>query len=145
MDTKQAIVMRDKFPDGKGGNRRVRRGKEIAQGCHGSGAFIGHEIRQAERAGRVEFKKNKVIVKELELTYAEYEWFMASFAKVVTKAEDEQQLLDIYQKALALGLEAHLITDSGRTEFGEPTRTCVGIGPDDVKKVDEVTKDLALL
>ncbi len=44
------------------------------------------------------------------------------------------------------GLEVHLITDSGRTEFhGQPTRTCLAIGPDDAAKIDQVTGHLELL
>ncbi len=52
----------------------------------------------------------------------------------------------IHDQAMALGLDVHLITDSGRTEFhGQPTRTCLAIGPDDASKIDEVTGQLELL
>jgi PTH2 family peptidyl-tRNA hydrolase len=145
MATKQVIVMRDKFPDGKGGFRKVRRGKEIAQGSHAAVAFMGRKLQLALNKGFVEFKHGRIIVREMELTQAEFDWFADSFAKVVAKAEDEAQLLEIYEKAKGAGLEAHLITDSGRTEFAEPTKTCVGIGPDLVEKIDPITRDLSLL
>jgi peptidyl-tRNA hydrolase len=42
-----------------------------------------------------------------------------------------------------LGVEP---TDSGKTEFpGEPTNTCLAIGPDDADKIDAVTGELQLL
>jgi PTH2 family peptidyl-tRNA hydrolase len=47
---------------------------------------------------------------------------------------------------LEAGLEVHLITDNGKTEFhGEPTRTCLAIGPDDAEKIDAITGRLQLL
>jgi PTH2 family peptidyl-tRNA hydrolase len=52
----------------------------------------------------------------------------------------------IHDKAIELGLEVHLITDSGRNEFhGQPTRTCLAIGPDEASKIDQVTGHLELL
>lgn len=54
--------------------------------------------------------------------------------------------MEIHDKAVAAGLEVHLITDSGRTEFhGQPTRTCLAIGPDLAEKIDEITGHLQLL
>jgi len=39
-----------------------------------------------------------------------------------------------------------LITDSGKTEFhGQPTRTCLAIGPDVADKIDPITGQLELL
>ena len=52
----------------------------------------------------------------------------------------------IHDIAVELGLEVHLITDSGKTEFhGQPTRTCLAIGPDETEKIDPVTGHLELL
>ena len=54
--------------------------------------------------------------------------------------------MQIHDKALEAGLEVHLITDSGRTEFhGQPTRTCLAIGPDEADKIDAITGHLQLL
>ena len=54
--------------------------------------------------------------------------------------------MEIHDKALESVLEVHLITDSGKTEFyGEPTRTCLAIGPDEADKIDAITGDLQLL
>jgi PTH2 family peptidyl-tRNA hydrolase len=71
---------------------------------------------------------------------------MGSFAKVCVRCNCEEELMAIHDKAIEMGLEVHLITDSGRTEFhGKPTRTCLAIGPDDASKIDLVTGDLELL
>jgi PTH2 family peptidyl-tRNA hydrolase len=60
--------------------------------------------------------------------------------------DSEQELMDIYDRAVRAGLEVHLITDSGRTEFhGEPTRTCLAIGPAVAEAVDVITGHLQLL
>lgn len=46
----------------------------------------------------------------------------------------------IHDKAVAAGLEVHLITDSGKTEFhGVPTRTCLATGPNEAQKINEIT------
>ena len=73
-------------------------------------------------------------------------WIVGSFAKVCVRCNSEEELMAIHDKAIELGLEVHLITDSGRTEFhGQPTRTCLAIGPDDASKIDPVTGHLELL
>ncbi len=60
--------------------------------------------------------------------------------------DSEEELREIHDKAVAAGLEIHLITDSGKTEFhGQPCNTCLAIGPDDTEKIDEITGHLQLL
>ena len=76
----------------------------------------------------------------------EQTWILGSFAKVCVRCNSEEELMAILDKAIDLGLEVHLITDSGRTEFhGQPTRTCLAIGPDEDSKIDQVTGHLELL
>jgi len=44
------------------------------------------------------------------------------------------------------GLPCSIITDAGDTEFhGVPTKTTVGIGPDESEKIDVITGNLKLL
>ena len=60
--------------------------------------------------------------------------------------DSEKELMEIHDKALETGLEVHLITDSGRTEFHRaPPNTCLAIGPDEADKIDEITGHLQLL
>ena len=115
---------------------KMRRGKEIAQGSHASNAFLVERIRTGLGVG------GRVIV---ALDKAEQAWIAEGMAKVCLQVNSEEQLVECHQKALALGLKSHLITDSGRTEFGgNPTLTACAIGPDDADKIDEVTGDLQL-
>jgi len=123
---KQVIVMRHDL--------KMRRGKQIAQGAHASMSFI---CRRLQESGSVSLD---------DVTDAQRAWLTGSFAKVCCRVDSEEELLEIHDKALEAGLEVHLITDSGKTEFhGEPTDTCLAIGPDDAEKIDEITGDLQLL
>ena len=73
-------------------------------------------------------------------------WLTGAFAKVCCLVNSEEELMSIFDKANAAGLEVHLITDSGKTEFhGQPTRTCLAIGPDVAEKIDVLTGHLELL
>ena len=115
---------------------KMRRGKEIAQGSHASNAFLVERIRAGIGLG------GRVLV---ALDKAEQAWIAEGMAKVCLQVASEEQLVDCHQKALALGLDSHLIRDSGRTEFGgNPTLTACAIGPDDADKIDQVTGDLQL-
>ncbi|QDU59903.1 peptidyl-tRNA hydrolase [Planctomycetes bacterium Pan216] len=123
---KQVIVMRHDLS--------MRRGKQIAQGAHASLAFLRERL---VRGGSLSFDA---------LTGPEQQWMTESFAKVCCRVNSEAELIEIHDAAIAAGLEVHLITDSGRTEFhGQPTRTCLAIGPDDADKIDRVTGHLSLL
>lgn len=121
---KQVIVMRNDL--------NMRKGKMIAQGAHASLSFLTRRVQ--ESGGKVKFSK------------AEDEWVQGSFAKVCVRVDSEEQLMEIFQKAKDAMLEVHLITDSGKTEFhGQPTKTCLAIGPDYSYKIDPVTGHLQLL
>jgi PTH2 family peptidyl-tRNA hydrolase len=123
---KQVIVMRHDL--------KMRRGKQIAQGAHASMAFLTRRLQSQSSINLADFSANAQT------------WLMGLFAKVCVRCNSEVELMAIHDKAMALGLEVHLITDSGRTEFhGQPTRTCLAIKPDDALKIDEVTGHLELL
>ena len=121
--TKQVIVMRKDL--------KMRRGKEIAQGSHASMAFLTRQLPSGTDT--------------VQLSDEAREWMDKHFTKVCLQAESEAELMDIYEKAKEKGLEVHLITDSGRTEFnGVPTKTCLAIGPNYADRIDEVTSHLKL-
>lgn len=64
-------------------------------------------------------------------------------APIVSKFKGQ---LDIYNKAKESGLNVHMITDEGLTEFnGISTNTCLAIGPDLASRIDPITKDLKCL
>lgn len=60
------------------------------------------------------------------------EWFHPSLgneAKIVLGVSGYQELESIYHLADKLKIPTEIVTDAGRTIFGEPTVTCIGIGP----------------
>lgn len=117
---KQVIIIRKDL--------KMRRGKEIAQGSHASMAWL------TQRA-----------LSRSKFTPEEKVWLEGSFTKVCLQVNSEEELIDIYNKAMAAGLTAKLITDAGKTEFdGVPTKTAVGIGPNSSDEIDKITGDLKL-
>lgn len=81
-----------------------------------------------------------------DFSKVEQAWLTGAFAKVCCRVNSEEELMSIHDQAIAAGLEVHLITDSGKTEFhGLPTRTCLAIGPDVADKIDPITGNLELL
>ena len=123
---KQVIVMRHDL--------KMRRGKQIAQGAHASMSFLCRRL------------QNQSSVSLDDFSDSERAWLAGSFAKICCRVNSEEELMSIYDNAIAAGLQVHLITDSGKTEFhGQPTRTCLAIGPDESSKIDAVTGHLELL
>ena len=127
--TKQVIVIRRDL--------KMRRGKEIAQGAHASMAWLRQRIMpHLTSVGHAD---------QVQFSTAERSWLELSMRKVTVKVGSEQELVDVYDKALAAGLVVHMITDRGLTEFGGiPTRTCLAVGPDYDDLIDPVTGDLEL-
>lgn len=125
---KQVIVMRTDL--------NMRKGKMIAQGAHASSMWILHKWVPADAACKL-----------CDLSWAEDQWITnGNIMKAVVRAESEQELDDIYNKAKEAGLTVHMIVDSGKTEFhGVPTKTCLAIGPDLASDIDKITGHLKLL
>ena len=138
MDTKMVLVMRKDL--------KVRRGKECAQAGHASMAWLTNRIRGLKSfSKRLKYLFTGNIYELLDFTPAEKEWVDTSFAKVVVQVDSLDKLREIELLAANACLEVNLITDSGRTEFdGVPTITCIGIGPDEVDKINKVTGELSL-
>ena len=110
---------------------RMRRGKEIAQGAHAASEFLVSQLRLPNPDGTV------------ELSEVQRQWIEVGMAKVCLRVNSEEELLALHQQAQQQGLVSHLITDSGRTEFGGvPTRTTCAIGPDYADLIDPITGHL---
>ena len=122
-DTKQVIVMRKDL--------KMRRGKEIAQACHASIAFLTRKL-QGEKTN-------------VKISDAAREWIESGFTKICVQVQSEEELMEIKNKAECAGLDVHLVTDAGKTEFDDvPTKTCLAIGPDQASKIDAITGGLSL-
>ena len=72
-------------------------------------------------------------------------WRSEGMAKIVLKVTNEKELIKYFQTAKDEGIIASLITDAGRTVVAPGTKTCVGIGPDEEEKIDDLTSELKLL
>lgn len=127
MESKQVLVMK-KMPKGQ------RTGKYCAQAAHASlGALmsLGKEV-------------DGSFVIPLDDPFV-YSWVVGRFKKIVTSVDTDQELVEIYNAAIKLGLPASLIEDAGLTEYnGVRTLTAVGIGPADPEEIDKITGNLSL-
>jgi len=72
-------------------------------------------------------------------------WLHRHQPKIVLKVDNEVELLEIHRKAVESGLISVVIRDAGLTELPPGTVTCIGIGPDNKDKIDQITGSLSLL
>jgi PTH2 family peptidyl-tRNA hydrolase len=139
-ETKQVIVVRTDL------NMPV--GKISAQVGHAAGAFMTKD-RKLYNTDMVSARglPIKRLIKEFEGEFADEveQWIIQDYTKICLAADSEEQLVELYEKALEQGMEAHLIIDNGRTCFNNVlTKTVLAIGPHYVDKF-EITSKLRLL
>jgi len=79
------------------------------------------------------------------ITAPVYDWLNGIFTKIVVGCNSEEELLELHEKAKKTNLPVSLVIDAGRTEFKEPTKTCIAIGPAESEKIDKITGHLKLL
>ena len=127
MESKQVIVIRKDL--------KMRRGKEISQGSHASLGSVLKLMKKSDFKYELEFEKG---------TYLD-QWLNGIFTKITCIVNSEEELLELYNKALESNIPAVLITDRGRTEFnGVATNTCIAIGPYYSEEIDKITGHLKL-
>lgn len=85
----------------------------------------------------------------LTLTYPEnspeQHWMEESFTKILLGVDTEEEMIAIYEKAKAKGMNVSLIEDEGRTVFnGVSTKTCIAIGPDSRNNFIGITDHLKM-
>jgi PTH2 family peptidyl-tRNA hydrolase len=117
---KQTIVLRRDLGMG--------RGKAAAQAAHASCEAVFKILESRDR-------------RWLEWLEA---WRASGQEKVVLRVNSESELLEVYRRALELGLPASLVVDAGRTQLPPGTKTAVAIGPAPEELVDRVTGHLKL-
>lgn len=71
-------------------------------------------------------------------------WEYSGQAKITLKCETEQELMELYISARAMGLLANVIRDAGRTQIAAGSKTVCAIGPGPSEVVDKVTGHLKL-
>ena len=72
-------------------------------------------------------------------------WIAEGQCKIAVRAESEQELLELEEKAKKSKLPTALIIDRGLTELPPDTITCLGIGPAPSTQTDAITGKLPLL
>jgi len=129
METKQVIVVRKDL-------KWVGWGKLMAQVAHASmAAAITNNLDDKDK-----------IKWSFYPTTGIRNWLNNAFTKICVWADDEEHLLKIYNQAKDAGIPCSLIQDNGRTVFkGVPTYTTVGVGPDEISKIDKITGGLRLI
>lgn len=127
-EPKQVIIIRKDL--------NMRKGKMISQGSHVS-MKVFLDLCQ---------KSNNTYTFNFEPDSDWDRWLNGLFTKIVVSCDSEKELEELYQQAKDKGLSCSMIVDAGLTEFhGEPTKTCIAIGPADPKDIDEITRHLKLL
>ena len=114
----------------------MRKGKMVSQGAHASmKAILDWSINDGNG-----------LLTELPVGSALESWINGLFTKICVSVDSEEELVELYNKAMEAGLMVSMITDAGLTEFnGVPTKTCIAIGPDWSDEIDPITKHLKLL
>jgi PTH2 family peptidyl-tRNA hydrolase len=120
-EVKQVIIIRRGLNNG--------RGKEIAQGSHSSMDFITKQI---------DGLQSKVTITKEQL-----QWLQTGTKKVTLQVPDEKTLMKVFQAAKQAGLVTKLVIDAGLTNAGSgkgnPTKTCISIGPNYSDEIDRIT------
>lgn len=73
------------------------------------------------------------------------EWQERGAKKITLKAENLQELKEIYEEAKQNDLPVSLIKDAGLTQIPKGTITSIGIGPAPEKEIDPIIENLKLL
>lgn len=142
MVIKQVIVIRKDL--------KIRRGKEIAQGSHASMAFVTVRLKKAKEDWDDHVASYGIVDADGSgpqpiWAIQEEEWMFGDHTKVTLQVDSLEQLWGVFNQAQGAGLEVHMVTDKGSTEFhGVPTNTCLAIGPDYAEKIDPITAHLKL-
>jgi PTH2 family peptidyl-tRNA hydrolase len=131
MSTKQVIVVRRDL------NMPV--GKIAAQVAH---AAMG-AIKSQMLVSASDEKREYTLV--VENGTALEDWWEGIFTKPVLGCKDLAELEAIESKAIEAGLPVCRIVDSGKTVFnGQPTVTCLAIGPCFIGQFEGITSHLRL-
>ena len=105
---------------------KLRRGKEIAQGCHTSVLLAAYYEKYINNCA----------------TY--FKWRNGIHKTIVLQAEGLPDLVQIAAKAAKLGVCSNYVTDIGLTELETATITALFLGPDYNEKLDQITSNLKL-
>lgn len=118
---KQVIVMRKDL--------NMRKGKMIAQACHGA-------TQQVLFMATADDKQRSVLLA----------WLDADYKKIVVSVDSLDELWGIRKAVEHTDIPMYWVEDNGLTEFnGVRTPTCLVLGPWNSDEIDKITGSLKLL
>lgn len=115
---------------------------------------IGAQVAHASTGGLLKFMLKEFCTDQFDNEYIKLStqytkdsilglWLEGEFTKIVLGCDNEEELLELYNKTKDAGLPCCLITDNGLTEFnGVKTLTCFSIGPYDRTEINKITGHL---
>lgn len=140
-EVKQVIVVRKDL--------HMRKGKIAAQVAHASMKVLldrmGVRYYYYDQGDGTSYGSEEWVL-NVDRDSPMWEWLNGSFTKIVLYVESEDVITALANRCHFMAMPHAVITDAGKTEFhGEPTITCIAIGPDKSDKIDTITGDLPLL
>lgn len=72
-------------------------------------------------------------------------WEQTGVAKIALKVPKESDMYELYEKAKAAGLVAHIVQDAGHTQIAAGSRTVLAVGPAPAQVLDPLFSHLKLL
>ena len=73
------------------------------------------------------------------------DWNEGGEAIIVLSVRSLGEMTELQTAASAAGINTCMIRDAGRTQVEEGSATVCGIGPDEIPKIDQITRHLRLL
>ena len=73
------------------------------------------------------------------------QWRIKGMKKIVLKVKNREELFRYKEIAKDNNLKTAVITDAGKTRIKPGTITCLAIGPDQEKNIDNVTRMLKMM
>ncbi len=99
----------------------------------------GKIVAQCSHASLAAFKKTERSFPEIAKA-----WEREGQKKIVLKVNSEKELLEYLELAKREGIPCEIIRDAGHTQLEPGTITCLGAGPWDEKKLDDIFGKLKL-
>lgn len=98
---------------------------------------LGKIVSHGSHASLGSFEKADLEIRE--------KWKDEGAKKIVLKVKDVKELNELYKKVKKSKLPHFLVRDAGLTQLKPGTITCLGVGPEEEKKIDKITGKLKLL
>lgn len=136
-EVKQAIVWR-------GDLKEMPLGKKQGQAAHAAHLFLTEKMKPDIvpcEIGPDDYRAYpETQTVNVAIDAAEAAWIVGNYKKAVLLARTEEDIQTLFQAARKAGLRAYIVTDLGHTVFnGEPTVTCLAIGPNYADEIDKIT------